>query len=85
MLSLNTVLANTNTTPGNTAPGGNLPAIDGQGFLRLLITQLQHQDPLTPTDPGNTVLQLAALSQVSTLQEINQTLKQLLAAKGPNA
>jgi|GEM_PF-1534438 len=57
------------------------PAIDSQGFLRLLITQLQHQNPLTPTDPGNTVLQLASLAQVSTLHEISALLKQLLAAK----
>lgn len=81
MISVNTVAANTAAMPGNSASGAGFPAIDSQGFLRLLITQLQHQDPLTPTDPGNTVLQLAALSQVATLQEINQTLKQLLAAK----
>jgi flagellar basal-body rod modification protein FlgD len=61
------------------------PGIDSQGFLRLLITQLQHQDPLTPTDPGNTVLQLASLAQVSALQEISALLKQLLAGKGSRA
>jgi len=34
-----------------------------------------------PTDPGNTVLQLAALSQVSALQEISALLKELLDSK----
>jgi len=67
--------------PTSTPVSTGLPAIDSQGFLRLLITQLQHQDPLTPTDPGNTVLQLASLTQVSTLQEISGLLKQLLASK----
>lgn len=76
------ILQNTPTSSSTSTPVATAgPAIDSQGFLRLLITQLQHQDPLTPTDPGNTVLQLASLAQVSTLQEISALLKQLLAAK----
>ena len=55
-----------------------LPGLDSQGFLKLLVAQLQHQDPLSPTSPGDTVQQLAALSQVSTLQDISDVLKQLL-------
>lgn len=69
------------TTSGGTGTDVNTPKIGSQDFLRLLITQLQHQDPLTPADPGDTVQQLAALSQVSTLQEINTSITALLADK----
>lgn len=81
MTILPTALNTAPVTPVNPVK----PAIDSQGFLRLLITQLQHQDPLSPTDPGSTVLQLASLSQVSALQEISALLKQLLAAKDTRA
>lgn len=58
--------------------GSRVPALDSQAFLKLLTTQLQHQDPLSPTDPGETVQQLAALTQAATLQEISGLLRQLL-------
>lgn len=48
-------------------------------FLTLLTAQLKSQDPFSPADPGDTLQQLASLSQVSGLAEIGATLKQLLA------
>ena len=60
------------------AASAGLPPLDSQAFLKLLVTQLQHQDPLSPADPSETVQQLAALTQVSSLQEISALLRQLL-------
>jgi flagellar basal-body rod modification protein FlgD len=72
------VLLNTAGSPtGIPAASAGLAPLDSQGFLKLLITQLQHQDPLSPADPGDTVQQLAALTQVSALQEISGLLKQM--------
>lgn len=78
MLQPNALLATTSQPSGIGPVSASLPALDSQAFLRLLVTQLQHQDPLSPADPGDTLQQLAALTQVSTLQEISGLLKQLL-------
>lgn len=80
MLQPNALLSTASSPIGLPPAGAGLPPLDSQGFLKLLITQLQHQDPLSPADPGDTVQQLAALTQVSTLQEISGLLKQLLGA-----
>jgi flagellar basal-body rod modification protein FlgD len=43
-------------------------------FLQLLVTQLQHQDPLNPMDSTGFTAQLAQFSSLEELQNINQTL-----------
>lgn len=78
MIQPSVLLSTTNLPSGNASANASLPTIDSQGFLKLLITQLQHQDPLSPEDPGDTLQQLASLTQVSTLQEISTALKQFL-------
>jgi flagellar basal-body rod modification protein FlgD len=40
-------------------------------FLRLMITQMQHQDPLNPQDQGDFVAQLAQFSSVESLDKMN--------------
>ncbi|RAU47990.1 MULTISPECIES: flagellar hook capping FlgD N-terminal domain-containing protein [unclassified Pseudomonas] len=78
MLETNLLINPTSQPAGSANVGSRIPALDSQAFLKLLTTQLQHQDPLSPTDPGDTVQQLAALTQASTLQEISGLLRQLL-------
>ncbi len=46
-------------------------------FLRLLVTQLQHQDPLNPMDAREFTAQLAQFSLVEQALETNQQLKTL--------
>ena len=43
-------------------------------FLQLMVTQLQHQDPLNPMDNTEFLSQQAMFSQVTTLQEMNENL-----------
>ncbi len=43
-------------------------------FLALLVTQLQHQDPLNPMDSTGFTAQLAQFSSLEELQNINTTL-----------
>jgi flagellar basal-body rod modification protein FlgD len=46
-------------------------------FLTLLVSQLQHQDPLNPADGTTFVTQLAQFTQLEDLQNINQNVIKL--------
>jgi len=55
-------------------------------FLKLLITQLEHQDPTQPKDDTEFIAQLATFSQLEKLTEIAASVKTLtdqLAASAP--
>ncbi len=45
-------------------------------FMRLLVTQLQHQDPLNPSDPSQFASQLAQFSSLEQLTNLNDLLTQ---------
>ena len=49
-------------------------------FLRLLLTQLQHQDPLNPMDNTQFIAQTAQFTSLEQLQNINTALGKLTAA-----
>ena len=51
--------------------------MDRDAFLSLLITQLQNQDPLNPTDSTEFTAQLAQFSSLEQLGNVNENLKQL--------
>jgi flagellar basal-body rod modification protein FlgD len=51
-------------------------------FLKLLVTQLQHQDPLQPQADGEFIAQLAQFSSLEQLTHIQQTLTDIGAALG---
>jgi flagellar basal-body rod modification protein FlgD len=44
-----------------------------QMFTKLLVAQIQNQDPLSPTDPSQFVNQLSQLSQTEAMQSLAQT------------
>jgi len=75
------------TVPNSTAPNAGSPdtskAIKGlnsnyQDFLKLLTTQLQHQDPTAPADTNQITQQIASLSQVEQQINTNSNLQQLI-------
>ncbi|HEX8964539.1 MAG TPA: flagellar hook assembly protein FlgD [Rhodocyclaceae bacterium] len=47
-------------------------------FLKLLTTQLQNQDPLNPMDNAQVTSQLAQISTVQGIQQLNTTLQSML-------
>jgi flagellar basal-body rod modification protein FlgD len=49
-------------------------------FLQLLITQLQHQDPMQPQENGEFLAQLAQFSSLENLQQIKDDMAALRAA-----
>jgi hypothetical protein len=47
--------------------------LDKEAFLKLLITQLQYQDPLNPMDDKDFVAQMAQFSALEQMQNMNRT------------
>lgn len=51
-------------------------------FLQLLVTQLQHQDPMQPQADGEFIAQLAQFSSLESLQQMQSTLDSIRVAVG---
>ncbi len=68
---------------GASSSSGGLPSVQDQTnrFLTLLVTQLQNQDPLNPMDNAAITSQMAQLSTVTGIQQLNQTLSDMSASQ----
>ncbi|MBQ0028072.1 MAG: flagellar hook capping protein [Lachnospiraceae bacterium] len=55
----------------NKEAGGSL---DKDAFLQLLVTQMQYQDPLEPTDNTEYISQLATFSSLEEMQNMSQSM-----------
>jgi flagellar basal-body rod modification protein FlgD len=66
------------TAAGQNVKPGELGRDD---FLNLLVTQLQHQDPLNPMDSTDFTAQLAQFSSLEQLSNMSGQLKELAAAQ----
>jgi flagellar basal-body rod modification protein FlgD len=64
-------------TPALTNMGGKDVSMGKEDFLKLLVAQLQHQDPLNPADPTEFTAQLAQFGQLEQLTNANKNLEQL--------
>jgi flagellar basal-body rod modification protein FlgD len=51
-------------------------------FLQLLVTQLEHQDPLQPQADTEFIAQLAQFSSLESLQQMQATLESIKVAVG---
>jgi flagellar basal-body rod modification protein FlgD len=73
--------ARTSGTAGasTTAPGG---AMGKNEFLKLLIAQMQNQDPMNPMQGDQMAAQLAQFSSLEQLQQINENLTGQASAAG---
>jgi flagellar basal-body rod modification protein FlgD len=60
-----------------TAATGGTSELDKDAFLRLLTTQLQHQDPLNPMENSEFVAQLAQFSSLEQLQGLSAGMESL--------
>ncbi|MCS7281691.1 MAG: hypothetical protein NZ583_08800 [Desulfobacterota bacterium] len=59
------------------ASGQTRALVDRQQFLKILVAQLRHQNPLQPLKPDEFLTQLAQLTQVEQLQNINSSIHSL--------
>jgi flagellar basal-body rod modification protein FlgD len=65
--------------PDTTAATPKKDPLGRDAFLALLITQLQHQDPLQPQENGEFIAQLAQFSSLESLQQIKEDMAALRA------
>ena len=72
-----TTEVNSATSGGTESPTLPKKVLDKDAFLNLLITQLQNQDPLNPTDSVEFTAQLAQFSSLEQLSNVNDNLELL--------
>jgi flagellar basal-body rod modification protein FlgD len=61
-----------------TTAGASASSLDYTAFLRLLIAEMQHQDPTNPGDPTEYMAQLASFANVEQAVQTNAKLDALL-------
>jgi len=69
----NSLLGGTGTPAPSTVAPQAAASANRDMFTKLLVAQIQNQDPLTPQDPTTFVNQLSQLSQTEALQNLSQT------------
>lgn len=74
MTTVNSATNATSVAAQNIATSQSLLADTQERFLTLLIAQLQNQDPLNPMDNDKITSQVAQLSTVTGINQLNQTL-----------
>jgi flagellar basal-body rod modification protein FlgD len=57
------------------------PTLGKNDFLKLLVSQLQNQDPLNPSDPTEFTAQLAQFSSLEQLSNVNKNLEKLVSSQ----
>lgn len=72
----------TDTLSAATASAGASGADSEQRFLKLLVAQLNNQDPMSPLDNAQLTSQLAQLSTVSGIEKLNTAFESLVAQSG---
>ncbi len=59
------------TSAGSGTAAQSKSALDKDAFMRLLVAQLRHQDPLSPLQPDQMAAQLAQFTSVEQLTQLN--------------
>jgi flagellar basal-body rod modification protein FlgD len=75
-MTVNTTPPATTTTgaqSGSTSASNPNSSLDKDGFLKLFITQLQHQDPSSPMDTNESMQQMSTFSMVEQITNMAAT------------
>jgi flagellar basal-body rod modification protein FlgD len=72
---MSAITGSSNTTASNTAIVNPSSQLGEQDFLKLLVTQLQYQDPTQPVDDTQFVSQLAQFSSLQEMTNVNSSMQ----------
>ncbi len=81
MSSITSATQGGSSTTGAAAAATGGTALGKDDFIKLLMTQMQNQDPLNPTDNTQYVAELAQFSSLEQMSNMNSTLGQVLTAQ----
>src|SRR3954465_7757849 len=66
------------TTPSTAQAAAKMPTLGKDDFLKLLVGQLQHQDPLAGADDQQWIGQMAAFSQLEQVSNMAETTQKIV-------
>ncbi len=72
------------TTASNTALANGLGNLKLDDFLKMLLAELQNQDPLSPMDSSTMLTQIGQITQVGSTQQLTSTLNSVLLGQNLN-
>ncbi|MED5619878.1 flagellar hook assembly protein FlgD [Ideonella sp. BN130291] len=75
--TLNTSVTNPSTLLGGTTTATQNDAGSADRFLKLLVAQMQNQDPLNPMDNAQVTSQMAQINTVNGIEKLNTTVSGL--------
>lgn len=78
--STSTGTSSSSSSSSSSSTSGSDPLANESTFLTLLVSQLQNQDPLSPTDSNEFISQLTGYSQLEQLIGIHQNTTTLAGA-----
>ena len=82
----NAAAGTTNTPPADTASKTDPKNSLGQdAFLKILVTQMQHQDPMEPLKDTEFIGQMAQFTSLEQLTNLNKTMTQFVSNQGASS
>ncbi len=75
MITGTNLLSTSGTSSSTTATAKTDATASQDRFLKLLVAQLNNQDPMNPMDNAQMTSQIAQINTVSGIQQVNETLK----------
>src|SRR5436309_1258444 len=72
------------SSPTSSLSGNTLGNLTPNDFLKMLLSELQNQDPLSPMDSSQMLTQIGQISQVSSTQSLTTTLNSVLLGQNVN-
>jgi len=77
-MTVNGISSSLDTTSTSTSTKAATTAADSQDrFLKLLVAQLNNQDPMNPLDNAEMTSQIAQINTVTGIQQLNETMKSM--------